>query len=611
MASISIITINIKRNDQVNFDKFNILPADKKILRLKLEIERICEVLKNTASDQLWIITWREYAITENEHNRALSPANKKLYKQTLHELALKYAPNLVIVAGTVATTKYVTDLSKLEQVKTYYEKHIWLKDIEDKSTSPSPMYYDLAKVEAMLSSSPLPTGVSLIRNTCYVVGSDETLEDEIQRHDKISGFFETSENPQVVNPIFQPAKERNLNQFLKVKHPKTKEEFNILVEICLEHLYSTARRYTQDGAAFIQIIMSDTTVISPEYVIGEFAIQADSLFYPHLITRNVNLNQLNVDHFQVNLLLDNPRLEGPLQAYYPFELRVRDRITAFAQHSIITPDQKKYLQDLNNDFTALSLEHFENYISYSDLLNWLYEQLAESRPIFFTPEYYANKAKNPTLFNKNPIKEFFSDMVEIITSEANKLRSGSDLCSFDSALSQIDMAKFLLQQDNKKIFNFIEKHNLWDQLSLTQDEIFHLLWLAERLPKSEQKKYYPIILNMTKAWINEPIDALDGETLLHAACQGERLLFISCVIEFCKGNIDVRSRQGDTALHSVLYDKGRENDLVIHLLLLAGADISLLSHKNQNAIEIATETGASTDLIELISAFNKASLRP
>jgi hypothetical protein len=70
MPKIAITAIDMNvLNDPNEYNSYSNLPAKQKIDRLVHHIKTICEDLKHKEPDAMWIVSWREYGITEKIDN--------------------------------------------------------------------------------------------------------------------------------------------------------------------------------------------------------------------------------------------------------------------------------------------------------------------------------------------------------------------------------------------------------------------------------------------------------------------------------------------------------------------------------------------------------------
>src|SRR5262245_40027671 len=106
MSKIAVVALDINRSDDA-FDEYEKLSGEEKIKYVEKRIKDICEQLKDKEPDAMWVVTWREYGITEGgPESRSISNELKKQFKAAMLDLTRAY-PNLTILAGTVSTQKH------------------------------------------------------------------------------------------------------------------------------------------------------------------------------------------------------------------------------------------------------------------------------------------------------------------------------------------------------------------------------------------------------------------------------------------------------------------------------------------------------------------------
>jgi len=619
MAAITIVTINNHIAD-ANFDAFQSLPVPEKIQKLESVIRTICQQLADNpaTAENLWILTWREYAITEGKDQRSLTPENKKLYKDTLHKIALEFKPNLVLVAGTVSTTKLESNLDKLSEIVKYYEKHQWIKEKEEKisptaTMSKKELHFisdQLQNIEQIKEN--LPPAFNIVRNTCYVFSGDD-----IWSHDKISGIRETYHPDETIDPnasprVFRPGKGKNLPAYIEIAHPMTQEKITLGIEICRENWFGVLRKQLEAKTPpYIQFVLSDWAMMRQKNLIGQYVIQADSNLFPRLITRAEDLERLPVEHYQINLFAPH-QIEGPLQPVYPFELKVYDKITTAIHHKTTTNEQKEILKKILWDFYKECHRTISSaYTSFKKQLDKLEVSLASN---------YSPASAN-SFFSSEVVKTLLIDLNTLIRSEQMKPIAGSDLYPKHPAPleNKIQMAKRLMANFEFLVaLKYLEHYKLWEKINLTPRELDRLLRIAHMQPLAKRKESYHHLLSNAKDLLYKSYSELDGNSFLHQAIELGDPFYLRILLEFYKNpaselsffggkpslnQVDVLSLYSDSPLHYAITE--RKDKAIIELLLKAGADISLRTPNGLTATQLAEID--YPEIVDLLNSYTSA----
>jgi len=376
MPEVVIVALDINKNDD-DFLEFDQLTAIEKIELIEKRIKAICEELETKEPSAAWILTWREYGITDGIDKRAVSSEVKAIFKEKMINLTKQY-PNLSIVAGTISTKKHFNSEQekKLDAIKEFYAEHGWMKEQESKfkeskfkSDKQQQIRKEKKKIKELKTSIP-KEGFDVVRNTCYLFS-----EGTIWRHDKTAPMEETEGNIDLQKAIFQPGGSvRNINSLCAVRHPVQKRTpINLGIEICREHEFAFLKKTSQGSKPLIHFIMSDTTNLNLDHIHGEYAIQLDSTYKPRLIlTKDEDLSAIPIRFYQNNLIKNENTLQGPLQPVYPFEKRVLNKLDSIIP--LLGGDKRKILEHIKNKFIRSSNEmgcySVGSYDCLEDLLN-------------------------------------------------------------------------------------------------------------------------------------------------------------------------------------------------------------------------------------------------
>jgi len=424
------------------FDSFNQLSATDKIALIKQRIISACEELATKAPDSMWIVTWREYGITDGADSRSVSSRVKISFKEEMIALT-KHYPQLAILAGTISTAKQ-TKLIQLKTILEYYQAHRWIEELE-KSSSQKTKIDELKKTEQQIalhrkqiedlltieSSESKTNVVTVIRNTCYLF-----IGDKILRHDKSAPIDETGI---LANTVFQPAKGKNASPIFDIQHTVTGQPLRLGVEICRESDFGVLRKWLlekEDSAntPLIHFIISDgINWLDWSNVCGTYCFRIDSLIKPRAILPTfVPEDKREVILYQNNLCQKIESLTGPLQALYPFEKRVLDHVNlAISWHS--NDHLKRKILEFYRDAFAEAAK--------SVTVNNMYQSLQDFRN---QTEIYLTQKKTITLFNMfysffkftslADMAQWFSDLEKMLDEESEKFMNWKDYASREDA---------------------------------------------------------------------------------------------------------------------------------------------------------------------------------
>lgn len=256
MKEVIIICLNLFSPDPLLLD-FRKKGAMAQIVHIVQRINKICEKLKRSSPDSLWLFTWREYGIT-NFESRFLTNDIKTFLKQAMQALTKEY-PQLVIVSGTIAVKKRFQSektVTKLKKLQVHYLENLKINKINYADTTISDA--EIARIRTYLESSDQYQSIDVVRNTCYVFAKGMC----IGRHDKVTAYHETKDRNTILNEaFFQPGKSKKNPAIFHI--PNNDNPITIGIEICVEHDYGILKSYAKDTGSpkpFIHLVLSDST---------------------------------------------------------------------------------------------------------------------------------------------------------------------------------------------------------------------------------------------------------------------------------------------------------------------------------------------------------------
>jgi hypothetical protein len=409
LSRIAIIALDINTDD-TNYSKYRRLTVDKKIERIEARIRFICEELKKTEKNAMWIVTWREYGITQNIY-RSITATDKKLLKQTMQKLVQDFSPNLTILAGTVSTRRNLLDQTKLQNIRKYYANYEWIKTEEGPNQYFSNEESKLNKVKIDNKNS-----TSILRNTCYIFHNKEIL-----RHDKIAPIHEDAGNPFLflLEPIFQPGNKKNNSSYFELIHPFTNSPISIGLEICREHRFEILKRSTTKKP-FLHFVLSSSIDLVLDKIYGEYVIQLDSENKPRLLlTKNEDINKIPIHLYQSNLIVKDNQLSGPLQPLYPFEKCITDKLDELI--NLLSGKKKQQVE--------LFRQEIKKTCSDKDMHIKLHNWLEQNQNILLTYQ------KKLSFFNsKFSIKKWVNEMTDILVNDKSNNKYSLDYCASEDA---------------------------------------------------------------------------------------------------------------------------------------------------------------------------------
>lgn len=394
MPNVALVALDISVNHPKFKDEYNKLTADKKIDYIAEQIETICADLATKEKDAEWIISWREYAITDPD-SKFISNEHRAYFKEVMEKLSAKY-PQLTILSGAMATKKEFKDLqddSKIKIIQSYYENQF--------TKTHAGKQVDLHKkaVEDLLSNPTNLKHMQVVRNTSYTFknGKCDT------RHDKLAPYWETSspkewynlgedenKKTQLPNVIFQPGHKDDKGINTNIYHLKTIDGKLIPIgfEICLEHalgalLYELTQTSMSDPL-FLQIVSAAGMVPRLNHICGEYYVLLDYDNKPQLLLRHpvsdADLDKVPVHLYEFDCFKhSSAKMSGPLKPIYPDAL---DALTKFKNiksyiKDVLEDEQKTYLDFVDtciNDIVDLP----EGKIKIEDVLQKMLQKTFE-----------------------------------------------------------------------------------------------------------------------------------------------------------------------------------------------------------------------------------------
>ncbi len=228
---------------------------------------RLKEAKGDIKKNAMWIIAWREYGVFEidskcDRTERFATAATKKYLKDQMSRLTSKYL-KLTIIAGTIATTKIITNPAQtyINQIQANYD--------DVKTDTKCQDYKNFTDIISAKQNQ-----ITVVRNTCFVFQSGTIVATRC----KISPYDETNEHH---DWIFYPGKPNKM--LIKLKHPdpNINTPITIGIEICFEHCLGVYKQ--MQSKAILHCILSDSVSWKKHNQHGDFVIHVDSGVVPQL----------------------------------------------------------------------------------------------------------------------------------------------------------------------------------------------------------------------------------------------------------------------------------------------------------------------------------------
>ena len=151
-SKVLLVALNINSND-ASWDRYAALSAAEKIIMIRNRIRVICENLKRSHPDDMWVFTWRENAIFDNLKNTFVWDEMQRQFIREMEQLSKHYHPNLKIIAGAIRTRETMPNKAHLDRIKRQYHAHKWAKFTEeDPAQILKGDYFDSSKKDKDLS---------------------------------------------------------------------------------------------------------------------------------------------------------------------------------------------------------------------------------------------------------------------------------------------------------------------------------------------------------------------------------------------------------------------------------------------------------------------------
>lgn len=313
----AIVALDINTDDS-NFLNYNSKTAKEKIDFLAQRIEKVCQTLASSEPDSNWIISWREYGVTD-PNSRYISNDDKKYLKDVMCKLSAKH-PQLTIISGTAETKKHFAKddaANEIKKVEGFYTQAI-IDEVTEGATH-------FAEVEKAVKHKH-PHGIDVARNTAYIFSNGAC----VGRHDKHMPFIEltaekkwysagnsTKRNNHLADAIYQPADKKDKSAIFTIG--KDEDALSLGIEICREHCIGTLLSEVKDKGVIpsLQLIISEGMSPEIDKITSEYVILLDDTIKPQLlVTKNVDtskLDKLPIRLYQENILKQEPLL-GPLK---------------------------------------------------------------------------------------------------------------------------------------------------------------------------------------------------------------------------------------------------------------------------------------------------------
>lgn len=315
-TNTAVVVLNIPREDD-GFDAFDDLSGKKKIEIFRKRIEEICTDLLVKNPNDPWIITWREYGITEGSDSRAIPKQTKDEFKKVMAELVAKY-PNLHIVAGTVATINLKTHEKAKKHLALYNNNEIEKLSRLENEAGETVGQIEQHKKKFSDTIASKQAEIEVLRNTTYIFSHGKT----VMRREKNAPFNEVLEQDKdMKGAVYRVGKKgKSLKPTVTLTTPKGKK-FRIGIEKCREHSLQVLKN-SKRKKPLIHFVLSDSITLNSDAFYGENVIQSDSVKAPKLIQPDQKTTaSSNVILYTTSLLRSEPLKEK--QPFVPFECRI------------------------------------------------------------------------------------------------------------------------------------------------------------------------------------------------------------------------------------------------------------------------------------------------
>ena len=319
--TVTICLEMLPKKDSINFRS---MTAKGKIKLIAKNIASICDQMREVEPKALWVIGWREFAITEGAHTKHVSQNVLDFFDQTMTELSNKY-PNLAIV-GPLASAKKFRDEAVIEHkaekvIENFEEDYAWIRSIEARNAKKDRQVSHHTQRAIDIITIP-PKSVTVFRNSVYVYQNGRK-----QKIRKKAPYLETVKVVERYYDhrtfLFKPATKNTQNPIVTLIHPESKKSIPVGIELCREHYIGVLKKLATVEPV-LHIVVSDTVFLNPRHLYGNYVIPFSSTYQTQLIQLKEHPEH-KVDLYRYNLLRLDKFLYGPLQPFYPLELKILD----------------------------------------------------------------------------------------------------------------------------------------------------------------------------------------------------------------------------------------------------------------------------------------------
>ncbi|HHT0595075.1 TPA: hypothetical protein ACTXXA_003729 [Legionella anisa] len=385
-----------------NFGEYSRLSTLKKTDLVNQSIRNVCNNLSKTHPMDKWIISWREYGVSDE----SISDVDKKIFESTIQNLCKEF-PNLLIISGNIKTRKEI-NLEKAKEIHALYDSYQYLAEIEEQQTKNADKHYikkEREKINSAIESASTQP-ILAVRSTAFLFNAEGT-----RKHDKLAPTDEAGKTE-----IHHPAKEKNKAFFFRFGNE------TIGIEICREHHFGLLRK---EGEALgikkplFHFVLSDTIALNLNNAFGKFIVHIDSLEEPTLIlSPGQTLN--DVVFYVYDLLSNNPQLVEK-EAVYPFKYKFLDEIEKVKNKFSNDPRFNHFKEETKKvEITNINIDA-EQYDAYKYLIE---RGLKQKRPLTYGKMLYSFFIKADA--NEDPFHTWLAGLSEFLNNEKASAQENS-----------------------------------------------------------------------------------------------------------------------------------------------------------------------------------------
>lgn len=374
----AVIAVEMRPSDPA-YMGFKEKSAIDKIDIIAERIEAAYLEIQKKHPDTAVIAAWEEYGITE-PYSIYVDIYVKDYLQQKMQEL-VKKLPLLTVYAGTVAVErpleateqKAKTEDEKLGRHLKYYE-HPAVKKIQEEEQAfrwwqNQHTHLQKNKISQLKRNKTRTHKVKVVSNTFY---SFRNIKGAVvgKKRRKMAAFKETIAPSQ----IYRPGSLKTGDPYLTETHPVSGKEYDVYVDLCYEHIFSHLKERKEAKKPKFQFIFSSSIMLDVDQLIGEHVIHFDPELSPGHIVMSDDLQNNDVDVYQLNILEEKPELRGPLRPFIPVEVQINSLIR---RHAYDIKDLLAWfgniysmsLKDLIVEFAKIKKEFSGFYALYSGVI--------------------------------------------------------------------------------------------------------------------------------------------------------------------------------------------------------------------------------------------------